>query len=93
MACGNEGDEGESGKTFNSVKIAAYSTGYDSGSFTKTSVTERNIEDFELSLVLESDYPLGEGCLLKIQWSTDFIASYITINDEFCASMGTSDTS
>lgn len=43
MACGNEGDEGESATTYNSLMVAATKAGYDSGSFTKTTVDERTI--------------------------------------------------
>lgn len=62
MACGNTGDEGESGATYNTLMIVDNYVGFDAASVDEESVNEKQILDFSFYFDLHSTYPLGIGC-------------------------------
>lgn len=94
MACGNEGDEGEAAKTWNSLMVAPYLTGYESGSWKETSVNERTIRDFQASFTLDDTYPLGSGCLIDISWENgNFLPSRVEVDGTVCITPSTSTSS
>lgn len=94
MACGNEGDEGEASKTWNSLMIVPYKVGYESGSWKETSVTELTIRDFSATFTLDDQHTLGAGCTVEIQWeNANFLPSWIEVDGEVCATPLTSSSS
>jgi hypothetical protein len=94
MACGNEGDEGEAAKTWNSLMIAPYLTGYDSGSWKETSVNERTIKDFSATFTLDESYPLGAGCKIDLAWENgNFLPSWVEVDGSTCVVPTTSTSS
>lgn len=94
MACGNEGDEGESAKTWNSLMIAPYLTGYDTGTWKDTSVTELTIEDFSATFTLDETYPLGAGCKVEIDWvNGNMLPSWVEVDGTECVRPGTGTSS
>jgi hypothetical protein len=94
MACGNEGDEGEGAKTWDSLMVTAYATGYDAGSWKETSVTEKSVKDFSATFTLDVTYPLGTGCLIDISWTnSNFLPSYVQIDGNIVLYPSTSTSS
>lgn len=92
MACGNNGDEGESGRTYNSIQIVPYCSGYLEGTLNKIEVVEKNVVDFTLSLLLADSYPVCENCWLDLQWSSDFIPSWVDVNGKLCGKVTSTQT-
>lgn len=81
MACGNANDEGESGTTYNSLRVVDYTTGFESALIAPNSVNERNIYNFEYTFELVSNYPIGDVCTVELKWNKWFMPSWIEIND------------
>jgi hypothetical protein len=94
MSCGNEGDEGEAARTWNSLLVAPYLNGYTSATWKETSVYERTIRDFSASFSLDDLAPLGSGCKIDIAWeNTNFLPSWIEVDGVTCTTPSTSTSS
>lgn len=92
FACGNAWDEGESGLTYNSIKLQEYCTGFPDGFLDRLKVVEKNVYDFKLNLNLGPNYPIGENCWVELQWTGDFIPSWILINGVMCSKITATQT-
>lgn len=70
MACGNDGDEGESGETWDPLLIVPVKEGFETGSVDPDTINEKEIEDFTFNFRLDSKYPVGPYCSVKIDINT-----------------------
>lgn len=85
MACGNNGDEGESGETYDSLLIEEVQAGFSQGSVDNNLVEQNTIEDFSFTFRLEDDYPIGPYCLITVEWkSANFQVDTLTMNGVNC---------
>lgn len=81
MFCGNMGDDGESGETYDALHIVPMWTGYDSGSLNNKNTKQKTIQDFAFTFKLDDNYPIGEACVVSVEWlSSSFIPSVILLD-------------
>lgn len=88
MACGNNGNEGESGLTENSILIIEHIEGYTDGGLKDLSLDSLTIyPDLEYTFILDDNYPLGSGCKINFIWNeVDFTPSYVELDGVKCSS-------
>lgn len=83
MSCGNIGDEGESGETYNTLLIVPKHTGFDDGAVDNNEVNEKQVLDITFSFDLAATYPIGDDCTIEIKWDNDiFNPSWIEFQDD-----------
>lgn len=90
MACGNTGDEGETGDTWTSLLIVEPADGFKGVTPSKTQANEYTIEDFTFTFKLNDKYPVGTKCPIEVKYdSTKFKPSEVYLNTKACT-VGTS---
>lgn len=78
LACGNEGDEGESGQTWNNLMTSAVQVGWDSVSISPDSFNEKTVID-----LITADYTFASAhgadttTAMKITWKSGFEPSKV----------------
>lgn len=55
--------------------------GFENALIDKNEVDERNVLDFAFTFDLAGTYPIGEDCVVEIEWTNLFAPSWILIND------------
>lgn len=93
MACGNDGDEGESGQTWDPLLIVPAKEGFESGSVDPDTIDEKEIEDFTFNFRLDAKYPVGPYCEVTIKINTgNFLVDTLYLNGKKCTMSGSTGT-
>lgn len=89
MACGNSGDEGESGRTLNTLMVSDKKTGYSSVSIGTKSANDRTIiSDLTVTIELTSTHGADATTTLWITHDTDFVPSMAVVGGGSTACSG-----
>lgn len=86
MACGNEGNEGESGATANTYMIDSMVTGWSAAKVSPSSTTDKTvINDMTVDLTFPTKHGADTSCTLWLTFMNDFVPSVIYLGGTECA--------